>query len=197
MSHDPTQLPDDLPAPADDGAADHLPGLRMPPLALPSTRGGRVRLDQLPAPFEYLVVYAYPRTGRPGTEPPPGWDEIPGARGCTPEACGFRDHAHDLADAGAAVVGLSTQSTGYQREAVERLGLPFPLLSDADLRLTRALDLPTFTTDLEDGSRATLLKRLTLVIREGEIVHAFYPVFPPDGHAERVLEWLRMADSDS
>jgi peroxiredoxin len=197
MSHDPTQLPDDLPAPTDDGAADHLRGSLVPPLALPSTRGGRVRLDQLPAPFEYLVVYAYPRTGRPGVALPPGWDDIPGARGCTPESCGFRDHAHDLADAGAAVVGLSTQSTGYQREAVERLGLPFPLLSDADLRLTRALDLPTFTVDLEDESRATLLKRLTLVIREGEIVHTFYPVFPPERHAERVLEWLRMADSDS
>jgi peroxiredoxin len=191
MSHDPTRLPDDLPAPADDGAADHLLGLRMPSLALPSTRGDQVRVDVVPETFEYLVVYAYPRTGRPGAALPPGWDEIPGARGCTPESCGFRDHADDLADAGAAVVGLSTQSTGYQQEAAERLGLPFPLLSDADLELTRALDLPTFTTHLEDGSRATLHKRLTLVIREGQIVHAFYPVFPPDGHAERVLEWLR------
>jgi peroxiredoxin len=191
MSHDPTQLPDDLPAPADDGAADHLLGSRVPSLALPSTQGGQVRVDLVPEPFECLVVYAYPRTGRPGAGPPPGWDEIPGARGCTPESCGFRDHAGDLADAGAAVVGLSTQSTGYQQEAAERLGLPFPLLSDSDLKLTRALDLPTFTTDLEDGSRATLHKRLTLVIREGRIVHAFYPVFPPDGHAEQVLEWLR------
>jgi peroxiredoxin len=193
MSHDPTQLPDNLPAPDDDGAADHLPGLRMPSLALPTTRGDQVRVDVVPEPFEYLVVYAYPRTGRPGAELPPGWDEIPGARGCTPESCGFRDHADDLAEAGATVVGLSTQSTAYQQEAAERLGLPFPLLSDADLGLTRALDLPTFTTDLEDGSRATLLKRLTLVIREGRIVHAFYPVFPPDGHAEQVLEWLRGA----
>lgn len=195
MSHDPTNLPDNLPAPADDGAADHLPGLRMPPLALPSTRGGQVRVDQVPAPFGYLVVYAYPRTGRPGVAPPPGWDEIPGARGCTPETCGFRDHAVDLADAGAAVVGLSTQSTAYQQEAAERLGLPFPVLSDADLRLTRALDLPTFTVDLDDEPHATLLKRLTLVIREGQIVHTFYPVFPPDRHAERVLEWVRRAGS--
>jgi peroxiredoxin len=197
MSHEPTRLPDDLPAPADDGAADHLRGLRMPPLTLPSTRGDRVRVDLVPEPFEYLVVYGYPRTGRPGAALPPGWDEIPGARGCTPESCGFRDHADDLADAGAAVVGLSTQSTAYQQEAAERLGLPFPLLSDAELALTRALTLPTFTTELEDGSRATLLKRLTLVIREGRIVHTFYPVFPPDGHAERVLEWLRSVGSDS
>jgi peroxiredoxin len=197
MSHDPTRLPDDLPAPADDGAADHLRGLRMPPLTLPSTRGDRVRVDLVPEPFEYLVVYGYPRTGRPGAALPPGWDEIPGARGCTPESCGFRDHADDLADAGAAVVGLSTQSTAYQQEAAERLGLPFPLLSDAELALTRALTLPTFTTELEDGSRATLLKRLTLVIREGRIVHTFYPVFPPDAHAERVLEWLRSVGSDS
>jgi peroxiredoxin len=195
MSHDPTRLPDDLPAPVDDGAADHLPGSQVPSLALPATRGDRVRVDLVPVPFEYLVVFAYPRTGRPDAALPPGWDEIPGARGCTPEACGFRDHAGDLADAGAAVVGLSTQSTAYQQEAAERLGLPFPLLSDADLRLTRTLNLPTFTAELEDESRATLLKRLTLVIREGRIVHTFYPVFPPDGHAERVVEWLRQADS--
>ena len=154
-------------------------------------------MDHVPEPFEHLVVYAYPRTGWPGAALPPGWDEIPGARGCTPESCGFRDHAGDLADAGAAVVGLSTQSTAYQQEAAERLNLPFPLLSDADLTLTRALELPTFTVDLEDGSPATLLMRLTLVIREGQIVHAFYPVFPPDRHAERVLEWLRRAGSDS
>jgi peroxiredoxin len=195
MSHDPTRqpdnLPDDLPAPADDGAADHLLGSRVPSLGLPSTRGGQVRVDLVPEPFECLVVYAYPRTGRPGAASPSGWDEIPGARGCTPESCGFRDHAADLGDAGAAVVGLSTQSTAYQQEAAERLALPFPLLSDAELRLTRALNLPTFTAELEDGSRATLLKRLTLVIREGRIVHTFYPVFPPDSHAERVLEWLR------
>ena len=195
MSHDPTRLPDDLPAPADDGAADHLPGSQVPSLALPSTRGDQIRMDLVPEPFECLVVYAYPRTGRPDAALPPGWDEIPGARGCTPEACGFRDHADDLADAGAGVVGLSTQSTAYQQEAAERLGLPFPLLSDSDLRLTRALNLPTFTAELEDESRATLLKRLTLVIREGRIVHTFYPVFPPDGHAERVLEWLRRAGS--
>lgn len=193
MSHDPTRLPDDLPAPADDGAADHLPGSLMPPLALPSTRGGEIRVDLVPEAHEFLVVYAYPRTGRPGTAVPPGWDEIPGARGCTPEACGFRDHTEGLAAAGAAVVGLSTQSTSYQQEAAERLRLPFPLLSDENLVLTRALDLPAFTTELEDGSRATLLKRLTLMIRAGRIVHAFYPVFPPDRHADGVLEWLRRA----
>ncbi|MGH3319658.1 MAG: peroxiredoxin [Streptosporangiaceae bacterium] len=187
MPPDPTAVPDNLPTPEDDGAADHLGGLTVPPVALPSTGGAQVRLDTIPEGCERLVVYAYPRTGRPGEEPlVPDWDAIPGARGCTPESCGFRDHAAELRAAGAAVLGVSTQDTAYQREAAERLRLPFPLLSDADLRLTRALRLPTFT-----AAGQQLLKRLTLVVRGGTIEHVFYPVFPPDTHAEEVLAWLR------
>jgi peroxiredoxin len=187
MSHDPTVLPSGLPVPENDGAANHLPGTRLPPIELASTTGRPMRVDIAPAPAERLVLYAYPRTGRPGEEPlSPDWDLIPGARGCTPEACSFRDHAADLAAAGAAVAGLSTQDTDYQREAATRLHLPFPLLSDAGLTLTRALDLPTFTV-----AGQVLLKRLTLVVRAGRIEHAFYPVFPPDTHAAVVLDWLR------
>jgi peroxiredoxin len=167
----------------------------MPPIALPSTAGAQVRVDHVPEGFTRLVLYAYPLTGLPGAELPPGWDEIPGARGCTPESCGFRDHAAELAALGATVAGVSTQSTAYQREAVERLRLPFPLLSDAGLRLTEALRLPTFTVELpprlDGGGRRPLLKRLTLVVRDSTIEKAFYPVFPPDRHAEEVLDWVR------
>jgi peroxiredoxin len=183
---DPTVLPEGLPEPEDDGAASHLPGRRMPTLALPSTSGGTARVDLAPAGTERLVLYAYPRTGRPGERPlTEDWDLIPGARGCTPESCGFRDHAAELWAAGAAVVGVSTQPTEDQREVVERLGLPFPLLSDPDLRLASALGLPTHVVA---GQR--LLKRLTLVVRQRRIEHVFYPVFPPDTHAVHVLAWL-------
>jgi peroxiredoxin len=183
---DPTVLPVGLPEPEDDGAASHLPGRPMPALSLPSTSGGSVRVDLVPEGADRLVLYAYPRTGRPG-EPPltPDWDLIPGARGCTPESCGFRDHAAELGDAGAAVAGVSTQSTDDQREVVERLGLSFPLLSDSDLELTHALGLPTHIV-----AGHTLVKRLTLVVRDGRIEHVFYPVFPPDTHAANVLAWL-------
>ncbi len=187
MPHDPSTLPSNLPIPEDDGAAAHLVGTKMPPLALASTRGGTMRVDIAPEGCERLVLYAYPRTGRPGEEPlAPNWDRIPGARGCTPESCAFRDHAVELREAGAAVAGLSTQDTAYQLEAVERLGLPFPLLSDAELELTAALGLPTFTV-----AGQTLLKRLTLVVRNALVERVFYPVFPPDTHAAAVLEWIR------
>lgn len=181
---DPLTLPDDLPAPADDGAADHLPGLAVPDLELPATDGRGVSLARLDG---RTVVYAYPRTGRPG-EPSlvADWDLIPGARGCTPEACGFRDHHAELAAASAAVFGLSTQSTAYQRELAERLSLPFPILSDQRLELTEALRLPTF-----EAAGQTLLRRLTLIVRDARIEHVFYPVFPPDRHASEVLAWLR------
>jgi peroxiredoxin len=133
------------------------------------------------------VIYAYPRTGRPGERDlVDDWDQIPGARGCTPESCGFRDHYGELQAAGADVFGLSTQDTAYQQEAVERLHLPFAILSDAELRLTRAMRLPTF-----EAAGQTLLRRLTMVIRDGTIEHVWYPVFPPDRHADEVVAWLR------
>jgi peroxiredoxin len=184
VAHDPLRLPPDLPAPVDDGAADHLGGAEVPRIALPATDGRLVRLDGSSA--LRTVVYAYPRTGRPG-EPPlvDGWDDIPGARGCTPETCAFRDHHAELLELDAEVYGLSTQDTEYQRELVERLHLPFAVLSDHELRLTNALRLPTF----EVGGQ-TLLKRLTMVIRGGAIEHVWYPVFPPDTHAEEVVRWL-------
>jgi peroxiredoxin len=181
--HNPLTLPEDLPVPQDDGAARHLEGGRLPDLALPATDGANVNLSQLRG---RTVVYIYPRTGRPGQPLPTDWDAIPGARGCTPQSCGFRDHFGDLKRLGAAqLFGLSTQTTEYQREAVERLHLPFAILSDADLALTRALDLPTFTVD-----GMTLIKRMSWVIDDGVITKVFYPVFPPDKSAEEVIAWL-------
>jgi peroxiredoxin len=182
---DPNQLPADLPEPQDDGAADHLAGLRMPALTLPSTSGDRIALDGL-GPGR-TILYLYPLTGRPGVDLPEGWNSIPGARGCTPEACGFRDHHADLLAAGAArVLGLSSQDTQYQQEVVDRLDLPFAMLSDTELSLARSLRLPTFA-----AGGSTLFTRLTLVIHDGVIEHAFYPVFPPNEHAGEVLAWLR------
>jgi peroxiredoxin len=181
------QLPADLPVPVDDGAARHLPGLALPPIALLSTDGRSVRLDD--AAISLAVVYCYPRTGRPdavslgGTE---AWNAIPGARGCTPQSCGYRDHYQELQRLGAVVYGLSTQATDYQREAVERLRLPFALLSDAAGEFSASLRLPWFEVE---GAR--LLKRLTLVIRRGRILHCRYPVFPPDRDAETVIGWIR------
>ena len=178
-------LPTDLPAPEDDGAADHLPGTPMPHIVLPSTAGGEVALDQLGA--GRTVLYLYPMTGRPGVDLPDGWNEIPGARGCTPEACGFRDHYADLRAAGAgAVYGLSSQSTAYQAELAERLDLPFEVLADTGHELAQALELPTFTA----GGQRRLYKRLTLIVAAGRIEHALYPIFPPDEHAAQVVDWL-------
>jgi peroxiredoxin len=173
-----------LPVPEDDGAARHLPGLRVPSIPLAATDGITIDLSSLAG---LTVVYAYPRTGRPGEPNPDGWEAIPGARGCTPQTCAFRDHFAELQSLGVAhLYGLSTQSTDYQREAAERLHLPFPLLSDESLALTHALRLPTFTTH-----GMTLHKRLTLILRDGLIEHVFYPVFPPDRNAADVVEWLR------
>ena len=166
------ELPRDLPVPADDGGCAHLPGLTVPAVTLPSTAGRPVDLAALPG---RTVVYIYPRTGRPDQESPRGWNEIPGARGCTPQSCAFRDHHGELAARGARVFGLSTQDTADQREAAERLHLPFELLSDARLGFARALRLPTFEVE-----GMTLLKRLTLILDGGRIAKVFYPVFPPD-----------------
>lgn len=175
-------LPEGLPVPEDDGASDHLTGMRLPSVGLKSTAGDTIDLSVLP---RRTVVYCYPLTGRPDADLPQGWDEIPGARGCTPQACAFRDHHADLQGLGADVYGLSTQDTPYQKEASERLHLPFELLSDEDLVLTKALSLPTM--EIED---MLLLKRLTLVARDGQIEKVFYPVFPPHEHAGEVMNWL-------
>ncbi|MET7639437.1 peroxiredoxin [Streptomyces sp. NPDC005438] len=179
-----TELPTGLPAPPDDGAADHLPQLPLPALELPATDGRTVRLDQL-GPGRW-VLYLYPMTRRPDQGEDPEWNAIPGARGCTPQACAFRDHHQELLAAGAeGVYGLSSQDVEYQREVVERLHLPFPLLSDPDLRLARQLRLPTFEAR---GQR--LFRRLTLLVRDGRIEHVWYPVFPPDQHPRQVVDWL-------
>jgi peroxiredoxin len=182
--HDPTVLPAGIPAPQDDGAAAHLAGKRLPSLALPATDGSTVDLSRLSG---RSIVYVYPRTGVPGQELPPGWDAIPGARGCTPQSCSFRDHAAEFRQLGVEhIFGLSTQDTAYQREAAERLHLPFALLSDARLEMARALELPTFMV-----AGMTLLKRMAWVIDNGIIAKVFYPVFPPDKNAEEVAVWLR------
>jgi peroxiredoxin len=163
-------LPADLPVPVDDGACDHLPGMSVPAIALPSTAGRSVLLAQTGRPR--TVVYAYPRTGVPGEPLPDGWDLIPGARGCTPQSCSFRDHHQGLLDLGAEVFGLSSQTTRYQQEMAARLHLPFEVLSDADLRFAKALRLPTF-----EAGGTTLIKRLTLILRAGRIEHVlcFHP----------------------
>jgi len=182
--HNPLELPADLPAPADDGAARHLLGMAWPDLALPATDGSSINLSR---PRGRAIVYAYPRTGRPGQALPTGWDAIPGARGCTPQSCGFRDHFAELHELGVAqLYGLSTQDCDYQREVAQRLHLPFALLSDASHEIQRALDLPTFEVD-----GMTLLKRLTMVLDDGIITKVFYPVFPPDRSAAQVIAWLR------
>lgn len=186
--HNPLDLPADLPVPVDDGAAAHLPGMRLPSSPLPSTAGGNVDLSSLTG---RTVVYCYPRTGRPDQAVPEGWDQIPGARGCTPQSCSFRDRHAEFERLHTRVFGLSTQTTEYQREAVARLHLPFALLSDEHLAFTRALRLPTFRFAWSFGNQpAELIKRLTLVIRDGRIEHVFYPVFPPNADAERTAAWL-------
>jgi peroxiredoxin len=172
-----------IPAPADDGGARHLPGSRVPSVSLAATDGSAVDLSALPG---VAIVYAYPRTGPPDAANPDGWDMIPGARGCTPQSCAFRDHFAELKALGAShLFGLSTQDTAYQREAAQRLHLPFALLSDARLELARAMRLPTF-----EAGGMELLKRLTLVLRDGRVEHVFYPVFPPDRSAADVAAWL-------
>lgn len=180
--HDLLTLPPDLPVPVDDGACAHLPGMRLPSLPLPATTGEQVDLTALPG---RTVVYCYPRTGKPDESSPTGWDSIPGARGCTAQSCAFRDHHREIAAHEARVFGLSAQSTADQQEAAQRLHLPFPLLSDANLAFATALRLPTFTVD-----GMTLIKRLTLIVDDGTIRHVVYPVFPPDQNAATVLNWL-------
>ena len=183
-THNPQFLPSGIPIPQDDGAARHLAGAKLPDLVLPATDGTSVNLSRL---SRRTVIYIYPRTGVPGVDPPTGWDQIPGARGCTPQSCAFRDHFGEFARLGVAhLYGLSTQDTAYQREAATRLHLPFALLSDEKLALAKALKLPTFSV-----AGMTLLKRMALVVDDGQITKVFYPVFPPDKSAAEVIAWIQ------
>jgi len=175
-------LPENLPVPEDDGAADHLRGARLPSVPLPSTAGNVVDLSSREG---RTAGYCYPMTGRPGRDLPQGWDEIPGARGCSPQSCSFRDHHAELRNFGVRVYGMSTQDTDDQAEAAERLHLPFELLSDEHLEFATALGLPTFEVE-----GAVFLKRLTFVAKDMLVEKVFYPVFPPNKNAEEVIEWL-------
>ena len=177
-------LPKDLPVPEDDGACAHLPGKDMPGLSLASTAGRKVRLDEQSQ--SRTVFFFYPRSGRPDMPIPAGWDQIPGARGCTPHSCAYRDHYGEFQKLNTAVFGASSQDTAYQQEFAGRTNLPYEILSDAEFRLTDALRLPTFVFE---GKR--LIKRLALVSERGRIEKVFYPVFPPDKNAETVLSWLK------
>ncbi|MEP0944581.1 MAG: peroxiredoxin [Rhizobiaceae bacterium] len=173
-----------IPAPKNDQAADHLHGTQLPNITLASTSGASIDLGTLSGT---MVLFIYPMTGRPDVALPDDWDMIPGARGCTPQACSFRDLYCELKAAGADhVFGLSAQMTDYQQEAAERLHLPFPLLSDAAATLRGSLNLPSMEVE-----GMVLLKRMTLICRAGEIIKVFYPVFPPDRSAEDVLNWLQ------
>jgi peroxiredoxin len=182
-----TSLPDDLPVPEDDGAADHLPGTPVPRLALPATSGGEVDLAELSTGL--LVAYVYPRTGVPGEPLPDGWDDIPGARGCTPQSCSYRDSVAGFERHGTRLVGISAQSEAEQADFAAREHIPYPLLADPGLGLAATLRLPTFKVEIS-GEDKTLYKRLTFVAEDGAIVKAFYPVFPPDRDAADVLAWL-------
>ncbi len=176
-------LPDNLPVPADDGACDHLSGLKLPDITLTTTSGSQINLSKLK---ETVVLYFYPMTGRPDMNLPDGWDAIPGARGCTPQACAFRDHHAELKSLGTDVYAISTQAQQYQKEAKERLHLPFDLISDKGLELKKALSLPTFVVENKE-----LFKRLTLIVKDSAIVKVFYPVFPPDENPDNVISWLQ------
>ena len=182
------KLPDNLPRPEDDGGADHLNGMKMPEIKLRSTTGEIINAGKISG---RAVIYIYPMTGNPKTPLPEGWNDIPGARGCTPQSLVFNDAHAEIKQFGAEVFGLSTQDTDYQREMAERLELSFPVLSDADFALTRALNLPTM-----EVAGMTLLKRLTLIVKDGTIEHVFYPVFPPNEAASTVLAWLKSNSTD-
>jgi peroxiredoxin len=177
------QLPTDLPIPQDDGAANHLVGMRLPSISLSTTAAKQLNLGEVRG---RLVIYCYPMTGQPNVALPDGWDQIPGARGCTPQSCSFRDHYQELRDLGADVVGLSVQSTEYQKEMADRLHLPFPVLSDVDYKLQQALRLPTFV-----AAGMTLLKRITLIVNDGVIEAIHYPIFPSDSDPAWVIDYLK------
>lgn len=192
-SHDPSILPPDLPIPRDDGAAAHLSGLRLPPISLITSRGASRNLSEITGK---TVLFFYPRSGVPGRLPPDGWDLVPGARGCTPHSCAYRDLASEFAALGVSIYGVSTQTTNYQQEFAERTHLPFELLSDSDLELTRAMNVPTMemppiVDGLPPGGPSTLIKRMSWYCDGGIIRKVWYPVFPPDQNAAEVLNWIR------
>jgi peroxiredoxin len=176
------QLPSDLPIPEDDGSTRHLKGMRLPRLSLRSTKGEDIALDEIKGK---LVIYCYPMTGQPNIPLPDGWDQIPGARGCTPQSCAYRDHYQDIQKLGAQVIGLSVQTPEYQKEMADRLHLPFPVVSDADYQFQQALNMPTFV-----AGGMKLLKRVTLIANDGVIVGVHYPIFPSDSDAPWVIHFL-------
>jgi peroxiredoxin len=192
MTSDLHPLPPNLPSPVDDGACDHLPGARVPSVRLRSTAGRWVDLGEIAEPP--MVLFFYPRTGEPGKAAGPEWDAIPGARGCTPQSCGFRDLHREFLARGVSVFAVSTQDTAYQREFVERAHVPYEVLSDRDLILTRALRLPTFEYPIERGGPTTLIRRMAWYVERRRIERIWYPVFPPDRNAETVLAWLGERD---
>ena len=177
------QLPADLPVPQDDGSTNHLKGMRLPNISLNATNGKAVNLGDIKGK---LVIYCYPMTGQPNVDLPNGWDQIPGARGCTPQSCSFRDHYQELQSLGAEVIGLSVQTTEYQKEMVDRLHLPFPVVSDANYQFQKALNMPTFVT-----AGMTLLKRVTLIANNGVIEAVHYPIFPSDSDPVWVIDYLK------
>jgi peroxiredoxin len=177
------QLPADLPVPQDDGSTNHLKGMRLPNISLNATNGKAVNLGDIKGK---LVIYCYPMTGQPNVDLPNGWDQIPGARGCTPQSCSFRDHYQELQSLGAEVIGLSVQTTEYQKEMVDRLHLPFPVVSDANYQFQKALNMPTFVT-----AGMTLLKRVTLIANNGVIVAVHYPIFPSDSDPLWAIDYLK------
>jgi peroxiredoxin len=177
------QLPADLPIPQDDGATNHLKGMRLPAVSLSATNGETITLSEVRGK---LVIYCYPMTGQPNVALPDGWDQIPGARGCTPQSCSFRDHYQELQALNAAVLGLSVQTTEYQKEMAERLHLPFPIVSDVNYQFQKALNMPTFV-----AAGVILLKRVTLIVNNGVIEAVHYPIFPSDSDPAWVINYLK------
>lgn len=182
-----SQLPTDLPIPQDDGCANHLKGMRLPNVSLNATNGSTVHFGDIKGK---LVIYCYPMTGQPNIALPDGWDQIPGARGCTPQSCSFRDHYQELQALGADLMGLSVQTTKYQKEMVDRLHLPFPVVSDVNYQFQKALNMPTFV-----AAGMILLKRVTLIANNGVIEAVHYPIFPSDGDPAWVINYLKSHQS--
>jgi len=172
-----------LAIPIDDGKCDHLFNMTLPQLSLLSTSNNTIDLSKLEG---LTVFYFYPRMGRPDIETPAGWGDIPGASGCTPQTCSFKDQHEDFSRLEVDVYGVSTQASSYQKEAVDRLSLPFDILSDEDLNLTEMLNLPTFEVE-----GVILTKRVTLICQDSKIIKVFYPVYPPKENAQEVIVYIK------